>query len=199
MLEAISNLLQLVSRYSLGAVLLLAASGCEPTEETATLTGKVTLDGKPLTQGSVLFAPSGGEKRNAAAGDIKSDGSYTVQIGQTEKLIVGEYVVEVVSREPSSPHPDGGPPIPGAFITPLKYGKAETSGLRYNVRRGENIIDIVLVSAAQASHEEDNASLVEEAKPENAVEAPVPSAEASQSTEPIADAVHPTAETSTSQ
>jgi hypothetical protein len=186
------------------ALLLLVTSGCEPTQKTATLTGKVTLDGKPLAHGTVLFAASGGEKRNAAAGDIKSDGSYAVQIGQTEKLIVGEYVVVVVSREPSTPHPEGGPPTPGAFITPEKYGDAQTSGLRYNVRPGKNIIDIVLVSDAPVSDtpapqaEEENAPPVEGAAPKNAADAAAPAAAEGQPVEPAVSAEQPAAEHETS-
>lgn len=194
MIKTISKLAQLVSRYSLGAMLVIVACGCEPTQKTAALTGKVTLDGKPLTQGSVLFTASGGEKRNAAAGDIKADGSYAVQIGQTEKLIVGEYIAVVVSREPSTPHPDGGPPTPGALITPEKYGNPQTSGLRYNVRPGENVIDIVLVSDAPVPSADDNASAIEDVKPENTTETAFPPADESQSTKPTVNAEQPTAE-----
>ena len=194
MVKTISSMVRLVSRGGLAAALLLVvASGCEPTQKLATLSGKVTLDGKPLAQGSVLFAASGGGKRNSATGDIKADGSYAVQIGQTEKLIVGEYVVVVVSREPSTPHPEGGPPTPGAFITPEKYGDAQTSGLRYNVRPGKNIIDIVLVSDAPEPQADEDASSVEEAAPENAEEAVAP-AYGGNLAEPAEGAEQPAAE-----
>ncbi len=200
MVNVISTKLRLVAKYSLVVMFLLATFGCEANQKTAALSGKITLDGKPITQGSVLFTASGGEKRNAASGDIKADGSYAVQIGQTEKLIVGEYIAVVVSREPSTPHPDGGPPTPGALITPEKYGDPQTSGLRYNVRPGENIIDIVLISDAPLSPTDDSASAVEasaveDAKSENAAETVLPPADESRSTEPDVNTEQPAAET----
>lgn len=111
----------------------------------ARVSGLVTLDGKPLERGVVGFAPSGGGMR--AAGIIQSDGSYTLSTNRDTGLETGEYLTTVVSREPGVESPQGGPPMPGAYITPRHYAIAKTSGLRFNVEKGSNTIDIDLSPA----------------------------------------------------
>ncbi len=120
--------------------------GCDGASEEAAVSGIVTLDGDPLDCGTVVFVAGSQSNVKAATGSIQSDGSYQVQIGQSGKLWVGEYEVKISAREPSTPHPEGGPPIPGVLLTPEHYAKTATSGLRYNIRAGENTIDIALVS-----------------------------------------------------
>ena len=110
------------------------------------MTGIVTLDGNLLESGSVRFLAGSNNNSKAAEGSIQSDGTYAVQIGQSGKLYVGEYKVEVASRGPIVPHPEGGPPMPGELITPEHYRDLATSGLCYNIRTGENTIDIALIS-----------------------------------------------------
>ena len=130
-----------------GAVLLLVflAIGCGDNRE-AKVVGRVTIDGEPLTHGTVAFLAGSKTNAPAATGAIQSDGSYCVQTGQSGKLISGEYAARVTASEPSIPDPEGGPPTPGALITPVRYADIRTSGLRYNIRSGENVIDIALVS-----------------------------------------------------
>jgi hypothetical protein len=48
-----------------------------PREE-ATVKGKVTLDGKPLTEGTVYFSPPGLDQKRAET-TIGKDGSYTIK------------------------------------------------------------------------------------------------------------------------
>ncbi|MBX3427202.1 MAG: hypothetical protein KF688_16105 [Pirellulales bacterium] len=110
----------------------------------ASVSGVVTLDGKPLERGVVGFAPTAGGPR--AAGAIQSDGSYTLRTNRESGLAVGEYVVTVVAREPGETPAGGGPPMPGAFITPRHYAVEGTSGLRYTVERGSNTINIELTA-----------------------------------------------------
>ncbi len=131
----------------LGVAILATAVGCEPTND-ATMKGVVTLDGKPLTHGTVAFFAGGKNAAQAATGAIQSDGTFSVQVGQSGKLVTGEYVATVTASTPSIPNPDGGPPAPGDLITPTRYAAIATSGLRYNIRAGENVIDVVLVTAS---------------------------------------------------
>ena len=119
--------------------------GCNPSQK-AIVTGKVTLNGEPLDHGAVTFVAGSKTKANTAAGNIMSDGTYLVQIGQSGKIISGEYQVSVLARGPSTPHPLGGPPMPGELTTPARYADVATSGLRFRIRPGENTIDIALVS-----------------------------------------------------
>jgi len=127
----------------LPCMLLTALAGCGG--KPATVSGVVTLDGKPLERGSVGFTPVAGGMR--AAGVIDGDGSYTLSTNRDAGLEIGEYAVTVVSREPG-PENAQGPPMPGPYITPQHYSVESTSGLKFNVAGGSNTIDIALTSTS---------------------------------------------------
>jgi len=133
-------------RCLLLCMLLAALAGCGG--KPATVSGVVTLDGKPLERGSVGFTPVAGGMR--AAGVIDGDGSYTLSTNRDAGLEIGEYAVTVVSREPGPENAEG-PPMPGPYITPQHYGVESTSGLKFNVASGSNTIDIALVSTGAAA------------------------------------------------
>lgn len=109
----------------------------------AKVSGAVSVDGKLLDQGTVFFAPAAGGMR--ASGIIQSDGSYVIKTNRDTGLEVGEYNVGVVSRELIRPNP-GGPPMPGEYIAPKRYGNPKTSGLSYTVEQGSNEINLELSS-----------------------------------------------------
>ena len=113
------------------------------------------MDGNALDHGSVTFILQNAEGRMGAgvAGQIGADGTYSVQTGRSGGLESGEYAVKVSSREPSISQEGGAPPLPGELITPAAYSKTSTSGLRYNVRQGSNVIDIALRSDMEAPAE----------------------------------------------
>jgi hypothetical protein len=122
------------------SLFVLVGCGGKP----ASVSGVVTLDGNPLERGMVGFAPTSGGMR--AAGFILIDGSYTLRTNRESGLDTGEYLVTVVSREPSEEDPQGGPPMPGPYITPKHYAVSSTSGLQFNVEKGSNTIDLELSS-----------------------------------------------------
>ncbi|MAT69095.1 MAG: hypothetical protein CMJ58_06170 [Planctomycetaceae bacterium] len=126
---------------SLLAALLLSAAGCGGRE--ATVEGVVTLDGQPVTTGSVSFMPaSGGQK---AVGVIDESGHYELMTNQDTGLDAGQYVATVTARERGES--DGsGPPLPGKYLVPMKYSLPNRSGLNYTVEAGSNTIDITLTS-----------------------------------------------------
>lgn len=129
--------------YLLGpflSLLLLVGCGGKP----ASVSGVVTLDGNPLDHGVVGFAPTTGGMR--AAGVIKSDGSYTLSTNREAGLETGDYKATVVTREPGVAPPQGGPPMPGPYITPRHYAIDTTSGLQFNIEKGNNTINIELSS-----------------------------------------------------
>jgi len=131
-----SNYVKLVLLLSL--IPYIVGCGGKP----ASVTGVVTLNGEPLAHGTVGFAPTGPGLR--AASEIQSDGTYELQTNREAGLDVGEYAVTVASREPGQKDPNGGPPMPGPFITPRQYAVASTSGLKYQVESGSNEINIEL-------------------------------------------------------
>ena len=128
------------------ALLLVVGCGGKP----AKVSGTVSIDGAPVQQGTVTFAPTGGGMR--ATGIIQSDGSYRIQTNRDVGLEIGEYDVAVASREIISTG-EGSPPRPGKFFVPSRYGRTTTSGLHYSVEKGSNVIDIDLSSEGLA---EDN-------------------------------------------
>jgi len=121
----------------LSALVLIVGCGGKP----ATVSGTVTVAGKAIDQGSITFSPVGGGMR--ASGIIQSDGRYQIQTNRDIGLDVGEYEVAVVSRELIFASPDA-PPMPGNYLAPKRYGNTKTSGLRFSVEKGPNVIDIDL-------------------------------------------------------
>jgi hypothetical protein len=123
---------------------LLLLGGCGRGDRPATyrVTGAVTLDGKPLPFGAVVFAP---ERGRAATGQIRSDGTYTLGTYQPgDGAVAGKHCVAVVAREESR----GGGPLAeksGAWVAPQSYSDYTKSGLTYQVKPdGPNVYDIKL-------------------------------------------------------
>ncbi len=131
----------MVRRQRLHLVLLLTvAAGCGPGNH-ATVTGTVTLNGKPLRTGTVTFHPS--EAGPVAYGMIGMDGGYTLQTGTRPGLTVGRYVATVVA---TTDRPSPGEELPGKLLTPARYGDVKQSDLRFEVKPGRNQIDLPLQS-----------------------------------------------------
>ena len=126
---------------SLSFVILVGCGG----RHEATVSGTVTLDGQPLDRGTVTLHPTGGGA--AAVGPIGSDGVYTIKTGTESGLAPGEYTATVVANEDPIPSTTGGAPMPGALITPARYGTLETSDLHITVTHGANDRPLKLTSA----------------------------------------------------
>jgi hypothetical protein len=126
------------------ASLFLLAIGCGKAHESS-ISGTVTLDGKPLTTGVVSFYPLKGGPM--AYGNIQSNGAYKIVTGGTRGLPSGEYRVAVVANETAANTP--GVEMMGKRITPEKYATPEKSGLKFNVQPGGNRFDISLQSQGE--------------------------------------------------
>lgn len=128
---------------------MLISAGCGSGEilpETAPVSGKATLDGKPLTSGTVTFHPEG--PGNPGYAEIKEDGSFEVTTYELrDGAVLGRHIVTV---EVFDGGPDGLPPLPGAeeesSMVPSKYGSPETSPLRFEVKQGTNTAPLPLES-----------------------------------------------------
>jgi hemoglobin len=103
-----------------------------PPKPAAQVSGKVTLDGKPLPAGSIVFTTQDGK-------------------GNTNGLIApdGTYIVDRVPKGPVKIHITV-PAAPGekkqAVTIPAKYTNSATSGLTLEVQQGQNNFDIILKS-----------------------------------------------------
>ena len=112
----------------------LVLSGCPgggAKRDTATVSGKVTLDGKPLNAGRVIFLHVEGP---SATADIQPDGTYKVEAA------VGKTAASIDHRGPPEPIPGGreGMMGPGKSLVPEKYADGTTSGLSLEVKSGQN-------------------------------------------------------------
>ena len=108
---------------------LLAVMGCG--SSTASVSGTVTLEGTPLTGGSVIFYGKNGTIISAAIG---ADGSYYVP--HAPMGAVSAAVVNFPKRTPGA--------AANLVAIPAKYYDPTTAGLHYTVTSGRQTIHIRL-------------------------------------------------------
>jgi hypothetical protein len=119
------------------AILLLCACGCGPGHApTAVVEGKVLLKGKPLEFGAIAFMPDNGP---IARGTVQSDGTFTLTTySKNDGAVLGMHRVRIGCYEAQKP----GFKMPkvedfglGKSLIPEKYTKAETSGIKVEVKK----------------------------------------------------------------
>ena len=132
-------------------LMFLVLAGCKSGNEGGEATGKVTIDGEPVTAGEVVFVSEDGIL--SSSGFIKGDGTYTVKeppLGLVKIAIQTESFKTVDSSNgPPKPHPVMKMPDPQVMGSvykeiPAKYGKVETSGLTVTIKRGQLTHDLKL-------------------------------------------------------
>lgn len=101
-----------------------AAPMPKPKAESPVVSGKVTVQGKPLVEGSVTLVSLDQKKPKVVTATVK-DGSYTLK-----DLPAGKYAVAVTSEK--------------AGTVPLKFATTDTSGLTFQSQAGANQFDIDL-------------------------------------------------------
>lgn len=109
----------------------------------AVVRGVVTLDGKPLPAGIVVFEADG----RSYVGPIGPDGRYELRNRGVAAVLPGTYVVAVLPPEPelvadrtTTELRAVNPPDPRLY--PDRYRSAATSGITQTVAPGEATIDI---------------------------------------------------------
>jgi hypothetical protein len=125
----------------------LSVAGCGGHD--SRVSGVVTLDGQPLTTGTVTFhSLSAGV---SAYGSIGAGGRFRLQTGQIAGLPPGEYVATVVATGEPPPVAPNESPRPGALLTPPVYGNQQTSPLKFTVKPGANHFKLELRGPSRAS------------------------------------------------
>ena len=120
----------------LGAVFVLV--GCGPS--TAPVSGRVTLDNKPLVNATVIFEPDTDAKTPGpgAQGKTDANGEYTLQLfaGGTKGALLGKHIVRITAYEgDDGTVPSSDPNSP--FRKPLLDDRYNaTSELRFDVPPG---------------------------------------------------------------
>ncbi len=104
--------------------------------------GTILYEGAPVPEARVVFHLVDGKKfKRAGDAIVEADGAFTLTTYQAnDGAPVGEYAVTVEWREPW--RDTAGRPGPNRL--PMKYAKAETSGLRAQVKTGPNEIPLNL-------------------------------------------------------
>jgi hypothetical protein len=134
-----------------GAAILACAAGCSERPQLAPVQGTITLGGKPIGPGNILFIPdvAKGTQGKAASGAFEADGEYVLTTFQPgDGAIVGEHKVVITPRavgvEP------GGEVATRTKLPPIppKYKNAAQSPLSATVRDGTNTIDFPLTSGS---------------------------------------------------
>ena len=130
------------------AVILVAMYGCGGTgEPTGKVTGRITHEGTPLTEGTISFSSQDGSS-TVASSVISADGVYDLQFGDTSRIPVGEYTITV---HPPAPPLDLSNPVPSPQKEypnfPLPYRSPATSPLHAVIAEGEQEMDFDLTTA----------------------------------------------------
>ncbi|WP_437186968.1 carboxypeptidase-like regulatory domain-containing protein [Planctomicrobium sp. SH668] len=125
------------------AVAILMA-GCGSSTPNGVVSGKVTFEGEPVTEGSVLFVPQ--DTKFGGEAPINADGSYSIKT-QIGGLPPGKYLVAVqlprvemgaTKRSPGTMMPKEVDNIPKI------YRSSKTSGLEIQVPAGGVSFDIAM-------------------------------------------------------
>ena len=117
-------------------------TGCDSGETLGPVSGTVTFQGQPVTNGRVLF-------QNAKEGiymtaNLDEKGHYEVRRPEGTGLPLGEYNVSVNPPVIDAPMAGSGKPvnIPTFPNIPAKYRTASTSGLKVTVTEEGTTLDI---------------------------------------------------------
>jgi hypothetical protein len=140
----------------------LAAGGCGSGLTLAPVSGRVRVDGQPVTSGTIMFHPASGP---AAVGTIQSDGTYTLAtLRPGDGAVVGTHRVTIHATavgagtlvEPKTLDDEiklAQKKAPGGkifaagkvtWIVPEKYARLETTPLTRNIEAGANRFDFEL-------------------------------------------------------
>ncbi len=120
--------------------LLAVGCGSPPPEKFVTVSGRVTVSGKPLTAGQLAFIPDepqGNTHAEYSLGDLQPDGTYTLATNDKGGVRPGRYKVVVwawAEPVPAAPAYDASGQLkPIRAHVAAKYVKKETTDLQIEV------------------------------------------------------------------
>lgn len=138
------------SRLRFLIILTMIVPACSHDEgpELAPVTGKVTYQGKPITQGTISFQPVSPDG-TPATGSIGTDGTYSLQTADAKGARLGDYRVVISARKEPETEPDTATPALKKKPViesqlPLKYEDIDKAQLNKKVASGRNTIDFNL-------------------------------------------------------
>jgi hypothetical protein len=128
-------------RLWIAATLMAGACvGCGSQSKVA-ITGKVTLQGKPVTSGMVAMDDGKGAHLVAP---LNSNGEFAIENSETIKIPEGSYQVAVLPPKADFPvDPTQMATAPKADVNvPMKYRDSKTSQITLEVKEGDNALEI---------------------------------------------------------
>ncbi len=138
----------------LTAMLSVAGCGGNPYGPTGKITGRLTMEGKPLPAGhSVSFMQM--EKGFLAFGITDADGKFEVKSWNNGEMPVGKYDVMIgppsgenadTSQMSAEERFDNPQPQKIKVPFPVRYRETTKSGLSYEIKEGPNHFDIDIKS-----------------------------------------------------
>ena len=126
-------------------LLVIVIAGCGPKAPfpLAPVQGTVSYQGKPVTQGRVVFVPSKGTPGPQAVGQIQPDGSFHMRTGDHDGAAIGQHIVTVHCRREATPEEARNLVITESLI-PLHYASEDKSPLNIDVKDEDNELPIEL-------------------------------------------------------
>ncbi|MGN6135261.1 MAG: carboxypeptidase-like regulatory domain-containing protein [Aureliella sp.] len=157
----------MATRYALALLALVALVGCDSGPSVNPVTGKVTLDGKPIGGAVITFQPVEGGTGKPATGTTDENGVYTLTDMRDKETgrgaEAGDYKVGVMWYKPSGKDTSSSSGSeesadskaahqtvsgPSAML-PTHYMNAANSGLTASVKPGKNEFNFDLDSKAK--------------------------------------------------
>ena len=131
-------LLQSIFRPSSVVLLLAVVAGCGPSNPLGrqTVSGKVTLDGAPLDQGTIAFSPVS-TTEGVSSGMVIKDGEYSIPT--VRGLPPGKYLVRINS---AAANPNAKSPSVGVAPGPGNWMGTERIAPQYN-EQSQIVIEVV--------------------------------------------------------
>jgi len=131
-----STSLKLIPVLILSLTLSACGGGPSDTPPMAPVKGVVTLDGKPLTTGTIQFTPDKdrGTTGRMALGGIKEDGTFELMGDGAQ---VGHHLVSIECYESSAFDPNQPVNQAPKSLIPLKYTDPKKSEITAQVQAGE--------------------------------------------------------------
>lgn len=129
--------LQIAVHLAILAAACIIASGCgDGLPPRVPVSGKVTIDGQPVTFGSIRFVPAEGGR--LATAQIGKDGSFTLTAYKlNDGCVPGTHHVAVYAVEEVND-------TMGRWYVPRKYSMANSSGLNYTITEPTDSLKIEL-------------------------------------------------------
>ena len=108
----------MLSRQLIACGLLIAGLGCSGDSGLTSVSGKVTLDGAPLSKGSISLRPADSTNKDEPYASIGPDGAFKVMTKDRPGVAKGKYSVLVTAYEDLDPkNPSAAP----KSLIPRKY------------------------------------------------------------------------------